>query len=159
MNPVSTETKQFTDAKFMSAAEKHRVLKAWVRFARSGFEQRWFTQALYHHLIQHCSFIAHFNRGGFYDTYFAEPAATQQFLDQFDRAKGCQSVEYGGTHWLGSPGSDYHDLNSAMVDAIQGLLPGLRSGLTTKELASAQTRLQDSQREVDRLVASQGGGV
>ena len=157
MNQSINDTRQFTDAAFMSAAEKCRVLKAWLRFVQSGFEQRCFTEALYDHLIQHCSFIAHYNRGGFYAAYFHEPEATQRFLDQFDRAKGCDSVEYGGTRWINSGGGDYHDLNAAMVDALDGLLPALREALTAKELAVAQTRLQLAQQQVERLLVRRRG--
>ena len=42
---------QLHDAKFMSAAEKSKVLKNWELFLKSGLDQDKFTQALYHHLI------------------------------------------------------------------------------------------------------------
>jgi len=144
---------QFTDAEFMSAAQKRNVLRAWLRFVKSGFEQRWFTRALYEHLISHCSFIAHYNRGGFYDTYFQQPDATQRFLDQFDRSKGCQSVEYGGAWWLGDERNGYRDINQAMVDGIQDLMPDLRRALTASQLAQAEDRLAAAQAQVDQLRA------
>ena len=144
---------QFSDATFMSAAQKRNVLRAWLRFVKSGFELRWFTKALYEHLIQHCSFIANYNRGGFYDTYFQQPEATQRFLDQFDRSKGCLSVEYGGGWWLGDDRNEYHDINNAMVDAIQDLIPELRCALTAKQLAQAEHQLLAAQAQVDQLSA------
>lgn len=144
---------QFTDAAFMSAAQKRNVLRAWLRFVKSGFELRCFTEGLYHHLIQHCSFIAHFNRGGFHTTYFQEPEATQRFLDQFDWSKGCLSVEYGGSWWLGDERNEYHDINNAMVDAIQDLIPELRCALTAKQLAQAEHQLLAAQAQVDQLRA------
>jgi len=71
---------QMKDVKFMTAKEKEAVLKAWERFMRAmaGGKtaeelSRMFTEALYHHLIQHCSFIAHYNRAGFFQHYFEEP--------------------------------------------------------------------------------------
>jgi hypothetical protein len=138
----------FRDAQFMSADEKRRVLRAWIRFVKGdcAFEQ--FTKALYNHLIQHCSFIAHYNRGGFYATYFQEPDATQRFLDQFDRAKECVSIEYGTSWWLGDDGGDYHDINNAMVDAIEDLLPGLRRTLADRELAKAEEQFHAAQARV-----------
>ena len=50
--------KQFRDVQFMAASEKQCVLRQWVRFIKSGFDERHFMKSLYKHLIQHCSFIA-----------------------------------------------------------------------------------------------------
>ena len=91
--------------KFMSAEEKEKVLKDWQRFIESDFSQTRFTKALYNHLIQHCSFIAHYNQAGFYGTYFEDPEDTMRFLKQFDRDLGCKSVEYGMDYWI--TGEDY----------------------------------------------------
>lgn len=138
----------FRDARFMSADEKRHVLRAWIRFVKGSCAFEHFTKALYNHLIQHCSFIAHYDRGGFYATYFQEPDATQRFLDQFDRAKGCVSIEYGTSWWLGDEGGDYHDINSAMVDAIEDLLPELRRTLADRELAKAEEQFLAAQARV-----------
>jgi len=114
------------DVKFMTAAEKETVLRAWKRFVKAvatgTMEQRRnaFTKALYHHLSQHCSFIAHYDRGGFFATYFGEPEDTAHFFTQFDRAKGCVSVEYGMTYWFTD--QDYSDINNAIVDAAKPYL-------------------------------------
>lgn len=105
----------FKTVKFMTAAEKEKVLKDWIRFIRGGCKFSQFTKALYNHLIQHCSFIAHYNRAGFYDTYFAPPANGSVFFRQFNRSYDCKSVEYGWDIWLSDP--DYADINNAMVDA------------------------------------------
>ena len=56
---------QLHDSKFMSAAEKSKVLKHWEMFLSSGLEKDKFTKALYEHLINHCSFIAHYDIHGF----------------------------------------------------------------------------------------------
>lgn len=109
------------DTKFMSAKEKDLVLRQWEAFLKSGCAQERFTLALYHHLMQHCSFIAHYDRAGFYDTYFVNGDDTAHFLTQFDRSKGCVSVEYGDTWWLTSP--DCADINSAMVDVAARYIP------------------------------------
>ena len=122
------------DSKFMSAAEKERVLKAWKRFVKAvaGGDRekmmRAFTKALYNHLIQHCSFIAHFNRHGFFDTYFTEPERTAKFFTQFDEEKGCVSVEYGMTFWIrggNDVSAEYYDINGAMVEAAAPYLQGI----------------------------------
>ena len=101
----------------MPAKEKEKVLKDWQCFIESDFNKAKFTKRLYNHLIQHCSFIAHYNQGGFYDTYFEDPEDTLRFIKQFDAAQGCLSVEYGMTYWLNS--DDYRDINTAMVEVME----------------------------------------
>lgn len=110
------------DTQFMSATEKESTLKAWERFLKNGCQEGQFTKALYHHLIQHCMFIAHYDRGGFYGTYFTNGGDTAHFLTQFDRSKGCESVEYGMDIWLRG---DYADINNAMVDVAAKYIPVL----------------------------------
>jgi len=100
--------------------EQQLVLKAWKRFVKAvltGDQEKMFTaftKRLYNHLIQHCSFIAHYNRHGFFDVYFTEPEKTGKFFTQFDRMKGCASVEYGMTYWLKG---FYEELHEAMIEA------------------------------------------
>lgn len=106
---------QFKDAKFMTAAEKAMVLKQWKVFITGGFQWEHFTERLYKHLSLHCSFIAHYNRAGFYDTYFSNPEDTIRFVTQFDRSKGSISVEYGMDFWMKG---EYEDLNQAMCETI-----------------------------------------
>jgi len=60
------------------------ILTDWRRFIAAGFELKEFTPDLYHHLSQHCAFIAHTNREVFWDTYFNQGAlAFTSFLNQF----------------------------------------------------------------------------
>ena len=104
---------QLHDSKFMSAAEKSKVLKHWEMFLRSGLEKDKFTKALYEHLHQHCSFIAHYDIHGFYATYFQSGDDTLHFLSQFDTRQGIlRSIEYGMTYWLTD--DDYYDVNIEM---------------------------------------------
>ena len=136
---------QFSDGEFMSARQKELVLKAWVRFLKHGLRFADFTKRLYDHLILHCSFIAHFDRGGFYRTYFESGEETARFLSQFDNRGECRSVEYGGGWMQG----DYADLNRAMVEEAAPYIPAL--------IESAH----ESQRETDlaeakRLLAKHG---
>jgi len=107
---------EFQDEEFMSAAEKQLVLKAWIAFLRHGCRSEHFTERLYQHISLHCSFIAHFNRRGFYEFYFGSPGEqTIRFVDQFDPTQRGTSAEMGATYWL----SDHNtsaDLNHAMRD-------------------------------------------
>lgn len=91
----------FADVQFMSAHEKALALKAWVRFLKNGLRGDDFSDRLYKHLINHCSFIAHFDRAGFYSAYFDNGEDTTWFLSQFDKhgERNCRSVEYGDSAW------------------------------------------------------------
>lgn len=113
---------QFKDAEFMTALEKQVVLKQWKTFIAGGFRWQHFTERIYKHLSLHCAFIAHYNRAGFYGTYFDNPEDAIQFVSQFDRAKGCISVEYGMDFWLKG---EYEDLNQAMCEAFESFKEGI----------------------------------
>lgn len=128
------------DTKFMSAQEKNKVLRQWELFLKSGLKWEKFTKLLYHHLIQHCSFIAHYDRMGFYSTYFEEGEDTVRFLSQFDNRNGIpKSIEYGMTCWYTDP--DYNDINSEMC-------------LVASKYIDMQTNLANAkQKEVDVLRA------
>src|SRR5258708_89525 len=115
----------FTDEHFMSAAEKRLTLSAWKTFLKNGCKLEHFTERLYYHLTQHCSFIAHYDRHGFYGVYFKSPnAQTIGFLDQFDPNKPGISAEYGDTWWLNGPTGC--DLSRAMRQGAAPYLPKLR---------------------------------
>jgi len=138
---------EFKDAEFMKASEKEFVLKDWKRFVRAVLEDTGetvadrhgnnvpgpfvkFSKRLYEHLHLHCSFIAHYDRCGFYSTYFDDPAETVRFIRQFDSDHGCVSVEYGGNWWLQG---DYEDLNTAMCAELDPIKADLYSKLTGQE--------------------------
>lgn len=111
----------FRDSEFMTAREKQLALKGWVRFLKRGLRFEDFTDRLYKHLHLHCSFHAHYNRAGFYQTYFENGVDAVRFLSQFDRKDG-RSLEYGGTWWLEG---EYGDVNRAMVEEGAKYLPEL----------------------------------
>ncbi len=106
----------FKDSEFMTSREKELVLSQWKRFVERGFSFEHFTDRIYKHLSLHCSFIAHFNRNGFFSTYFENPEATIRFLNQFDSDHGFRSAEYGGTWWLQG---EYADINTAMCRVVE----------------------------------------
>jgi hypothetical protein len=135
---VTRMTYQFRDVRFLSAKEKAAILRGWVRFLKSGLRFACFSDRLYQHLIQHCSFIAHFNRLGFYECYFVTGARIARFLSQFDARGECQSIEMGGRYWLSG---DYDDINRAMIAEAEAYIPRL--------IEEAQAR----QREADLATA------
>jgi len=123
----------FRDAEFLTAREKSLVLKSWVRFLRNGMRLADFSDRLYKHLTLHCSFIAHYDRAVFYQTYFEHGEDTVRFLSQFDKRGECRSVEYGGTRWLAG---DYEDLNRAMVEEGARYIPKLMEEATRQQRES-----------------------
>lgn len=141
---------QFQDHKFMSAKEKSSGLRAWVTFLRHGLQNKHFTQGLYRHLTLHCAFIAHYDRGGFYATYFERASEALRFLSQFDPDGPGTSVEYGGNYWLHSEVAA--DLNAAMREAAGPFLPKLRADLRALEIVDAQDELDRAQARVYRLL-------
>ena len=114
---------EFRDVQFMTAAQKHSVLRVWKTFLRHGCQEKHFTRAIYQHLTLHCSFIAHFSKGGFYGVYFTTGDAALKFFGQFDPDGRGISVEYGDCHWLSG---DYEDINGAMREAVRPYLVWLR---------------------------------
>ncbi len=94
----------FTDVEFMTAKEKELVLKNWQTFLKHGLQRKHFTKRLYNHLHLHCGFIAHYNLGGFYSTYFEAGEDTERFFKHF-----CihSAQNYGAN-------IDYDDLHTAM---------------------------------------------
>ena len=135
----------FSDSEFMSAREKALALKAWVRFLKNGLRREAFSDRLYRHLINHCGFIAHYSRAGYYATYFENGEDTMRFLSQFDKRGDCRSVEYGGSWFDG----EYEDLRKAMVEEASGYIP------TLIEQASGKAKETDLA-EAQRLAAKHG---
>ena len=137
---------QFRDAQFMSAREKGLTLNAWVRFLKGGLRFGDFSRRLYQHLHLHCQFIAHYDRAGFYRTYFERGEDTVRFLSQFDQRGECRSVEYGMTIWCDG---DYGDLAKAMIEEAAPYIPKL--------ITEAQAREREADLgEAKRLLAKHG---
>lgn len=128
----------------MSAVEKGKVLQAWDRFLKSGLKQSAFTKELYRHLSNRCSFIAHFDRDGFYARYFSEPNdRTILFLQQFDPSRAGLSAERGDLEWLRSAAAA--DLNGAMRQVagkyVEGLLRKTYKAIRERDVATAHALL------------------
>ncbi len=140
--------RQLHDSKFLSAAEKTKVLKHWEMFLKSGLKKDKFTKALYDHLIQHCSFIAHYDIHGFYDTYFESGDDTRHFLSQFDTRNGLsKSIEYGMTYWLTD--EEYYDINSEMCRIALRYIPAL-------ELKAKNDQRHDDLTQAELLLKKHG---
>ena len=135
------------DTKFMAANEKERVLRQWERFLAGGLRWEQFNKPLYNHLIQHCSFIAHYDRAGFYSTYFESGDDIAVFLSQFDKSNALPngippSTEYNSTWWVND---DYGDINMAMIETATKYIPNLleraRQKQKNRDIGQARTLL------------------
>jgi hypothetical protein len=101
------------NVEFMTAEEKQKVLRQWNTFIKFKFQRKHFKKALYDHLHLNCSFIAHYNLTGFYETYFTNPEGTVRFLNHFNRKIGTE----GFTFWIND--EDYKDLNIPMCELVE----------------------------------------
>ncbi|MDG6906729.1 MAG: hypothetical protein JRN20_13190 [Nitrososphaerota archaeon] len=142
---MEEETIALKDAEFMSAKQKRIVLKQWERFVENRFSFKDFTKVLYSHLSLHCQFIAHFDRAGFYGTYFDAPEDTMRFLHQFDSDFGFESIEYGMTVWI-TNNAEYGDVNTAMCQILNtyktDLYAELSAKIRTNDIARATVLLE-----------------
>ena len=131
--------------KGMAANYVEKILKAWKRFIKNGFKWEHFTKALYEHLHLHCSFIAHYERLGFYQTYFGDPEDTLKFINQFVTGV---SVEYNATWWLHG---EYADINEAMREVVKNSKDELISRLRTEVIKNTDLEIQRLQAKRERF--------
>lgn len=143
-----TET-NFQTVEFMTAEEKEKVLKSWKRFIENDFKEKFFTKRLYQHLTLHCSFIAHYDKAGFYSTYFTNPEDAVKFIRQFDKDLGYISAEYGTDIWVSV--GDFIDLNLAMCGEIEKVKKELYLRLREKEKQDILSQIHLLQNKYDRL--------
>lgn len=144
----------FTDTKFMTAKDKELTLKAWRTFLKYGLQRKNFTKRLYHHLIQHCSFIAHYNIHGFYNHYFTNPNKIKDFIGQFDTGG---AVEYGGAkRWLKG---DYEDINHAMCEATEPYKANIYANCQSEDFKqdTAMIAAIMAKHEIGNVQAVEGG--
>lgn len=139
----------FQDYEFMTAHEKRAVLQAWRTFLKNGLQEAHFTKAIYRWCIGYAAFIAHYDRGGFYATYFHDPDDTLRFLDQFDPRLPGVSVEYGDVWWQRHDGMA--DLIAAVREETGRHVERLRRDLTAKRLERAERAAADAAARVARL--------
>ena len=71
---------QFTLTKWDDAQTKANFARQFVKFVESDFDQRLFSQAFYRRLSMTFGHIAHFNRQGFFETFFTTTADKVRFL-------------------------------------------------------------------------------
>jgi hypothetical protein len=72
--------KEFMPTKWDDGQTKANFARQFVKFVESDFDQRLFSQALYRRLSMTFGHIAHFNRQGFFETFFTTTADKVRFL-------------------------------------------------------------------------------
>ena len=131
---MKEDKRESVDSACTPTDDKRRVLRDFRRFFRQGLPYRHLTRRLYERLTGRCGFVVRRGRRGFYETYVENPGGLLTFLDQFDRRAGCLSAETGSTDWLEG---EHADVNSAMVDAVRGMIPAFRD-YARRELAEGR---------------------
>lgn len=72
---------QFTAGKFHTAEDKARFANQFVAFCESGFQSSKFPKTFYVQLMNTFGHIAHYDRGGFYATWFSSIDGIVAFLE------------------------------------------------------------------------------
>jgi hypothetical protein len=75
----------FVATKHATAADKAKFAEAFCRFVEGGFKDKALTEGLYRRLSMCFGHIAHFNRVGFYEHFFATTQGKIHFLQQCAR--------------------------------------------------------------------------
>jgi rubrerythrin len=79
---MTFQASQFTPTKWDTAQDKTWFAKQFVRFVQSDFAVKHFTDRFYRRLSNTFGHIAHYNRGGFWEEFFARTADKVRFLEQ-----------------------------------------------------------------------------
>ena len=98
---------KFTPTQWDTADKKAAFAQQFFRFVQSDFAKSKFTKAFYQRLSMCFGHIAHYNQGGFFETFFTTTADKVRFLRQTlmapcygDPAWTYSDVERGLQTWL-----------------------------------------------------------
>ena len=131
---------QFTPTQWNTSLDKAAFAKQFVRFVKSEFAAKHFTEKFYRRLSQIFGHIAHYNRDGFWNEFFTATADKVRFLQQT-----MQWPCYGDPAWT------YSDVERALQAWLRSdeTLERYRQRLT-EEIEAAERA------ELDRLQAKYG---
>ena len=129
---------QFTPTQWDTAEKKAAFARQFVRFVKSDFAAKHFTDKFYRRLSNMFGHIAHYNRGGFWDTFFTTTADTVRFLEQT-----LQHPCYGDPAWT------YSDVERALQDWLRtdATLDRYRQRLVEETEAAERAELVRLQRK------------
>jgi hypothetical protein len=129
----STMPETMTDTRFLSAEGKKYILRQWKTFIKSGFNPGRFTETVYEHLHLHCGFIAHYDRSGFYYTYWNDEVIRFAAENGYETAPA-PKVFYEWERFLRAVDirGEYADINTAMMIVLEDELDALIKKLTNE---------------------------
>jgi hypothetical protein len=103
---------QFTPTEWNSAEDKAKFANHFVRFVESGYKPSLFEKWFYTRLSNTFGHIAHYDRGGFYATFFETLRDQLRFLEITAGNYGLYSDRSGGI--CGDPQFTYSDVERAL---------------------------------------------
>lgn len=137
MKPTFTAS-QFTPTQWDTAEQKAKFANQFVRFVDSDFKATIFPKWFYNKLSNTFGHIAHFNQGGFYDTFFSTLEGRVQFMEITEGVAGLYGEN--GLGICGDPAFTYCDVERAVRGWCR----------KTGQLAKAQERLHVAREVADR---------
>jgi len=123
---VTFTASQFTPTQWDSADDKACFANHFVKFITSGFDQKHFTDRFYRRLSNTFGHIAHYNRHGFWETFFTTTEDRVRFLE-ITQGHPC----YGDPEWT------YSDVERTLQNwlADEGTLEVYRQKLAAENEA------------------------
>ena len=128
---------EFAPTKFSSAADKADFGNALLNFLDAGCPQELFSTKLYHRLSMSFGHIAHYDRSGFYDTWFTQARHRAAFVEKTLRWP-CH----------GDPEFTFSDVEYAIQHVMRK-----RNYLARLELKAAEALRAAELRDLERLEA------
>ena len=129
---MTFDPSQFTPTKWQTVEDKAAFANRFVRFVQSDFALKHFTEKFYRRLSNTFGHIAHYNRGGFSETFFTTTADKVRFLEM--------TLQWS---WGGDPAWTYGDVERTLQEWLQasGLLEQYRQRLADETEASERGQL------------------
>jgi len=142
---MTFDPSQFTPTKWSTAQDKAVFANRFVRFVQSDFTAKHFTEKFYQRLSNTFSHIAHYNRGGFFDTFFTATADKVRFLRMTvqypcygDPAWTFSDVEQAVQAWLKAEGT-LEQYQQRLADETEAGERALLARLQQKDGQAAQS--------------------
>lgn len=143
MDIIDSKTARFdipkimSDGQFLSALDKQKILRQWGKYVHCGFKPEMFTKAIYEHLHLHCGFIAHYDRMGFYYTYWNDEVVRFCEKNRYETVPAPKTFfEWERFLKAFSIWGEYTDISLAMMVVFR------------EELRSMKDRLMNEVREI-----------
>lgn len=125
---TATKTKfapgQFTATEHATTADKAKFANHFIRFVLGGFKESVFPKWFYTRLSMTFGHIAHYNKNGFYDTWFNSADKQANFIERLREHTACGSAEFTFsdvervlTRWANDNADEINAVVQANIDA------------------------------------------